>query len=152
MAKNYRRFYALLKQHPDADKDSLVMEFTSERTTSLREMTDREFDALCDALQYGSGHEYTYSGMMELKEARSAALLRMGRLGINTVDNWDGIDQFCLSKRIAGKRFAHLSVDELRDLTVKLEMIRNRGGLKPKAETRTPLIQYYVKSGSKYLN
>lgn len=152
MAKNYKRFYALLKQHPAADKDSLVMEFTGERTTSLREMTDREFASLCDALQYGAGQEYTRSGMTELKAARSAALLRMGRLGINTVDNWDGIDQFCLSGKIAGKRFAQLTVGELRDLTAKLEMIRRRGGLKARTETRQPVMQYYIKGNSKYLN
>ena len=159
--KNYKRFYALLKVHPQADKDSLVMEFTNERTTSLREMTDEEFNALCDCLQYGAGHGYSRTGMDSLKAARSAALLRLGRLGINTVDNWDGIDQFCLSKKIAGKKFAQLTVEELRALTSKLEMIIRRGGIKAAPEDESPAQQPQVKTithifipttNSKYLN
>jgi hypothetical protein len=130
MAKNYKRFYALLKKNPDADKDELVMSFTDERTTSLKEMTEEEFNALCDALQYGAGQGYGQRAMEELKAARSAVLVRLQRLGIETADNWAGIDQFCLSKRIAGKRFAAMNVDELNALRVKLEMIRRRGGLK----------------------
>lgn len=130
MAKNYKRFYALLKQNPDADKDDLVMSFTGERTSSLREMTDEEFNSMCEALQYGAGQGYGQRTMNDLKASRSAVLVRMGRLGIETVDNWDGIDQFCLSKRIAGKRFAQLSVPELNALRVKLDMILRRGGVK----------------------
>lgn len=130
MAKNYKRFYALLKKNPDADKDELVMSFTDERTTSLREMTEDEFNALCDALQYGAGQGYEQKAMAELKRARSAVLVRLQRLGIDTSDNWTGIDQFCLSPRIAGKRFAALTVDELGALRAKLEMIQRRGGLK----------------------
>lgn len=130
MAKNYKRFYALLKKNPDADKNELVMSFTDERTTSLREMTDEEFNALCDALQYGAGQGYEQQSMTDLKRSRSAVLVRLQRLGINTVDNWDGIDQFCLSKKIAGKRFAQLTKDELDVLRVKLEMIQRRGGIK----------------------
>ncbi len=130
MAKNYKRFYALLKENPEADKDELVMSFTDERTTSLREMTDQEFNDLCDALQQGSGQGYDQARMTALKQARSAVLVRLQRLGISTTDNWDGIDAFCLSKRIAGKKFAALTVDELKALTAKLEMIQRRGGLK----------------------
>ena len=43
-AKSYGRFYALMRKHPEADKDDLVMQFTDGRTTSLREMTQKEFD------------------------------------------------------------------------------------------------------------
>ena len=159
MAKNYKRFYALLKLNPDADKDELVMSFTDERTTSLREMTEDEFNALCDALQYGAGQGFDQKTMADLKRARSAALVRLQRIGIETVDNWDGIDQFCLSPKIAGKRFAALTVDELRTLRVKLEMIQRRGGLKEvrkrEEEKETARLQAFVrtwKSNSKYVN
>ena len=138
MAKNYKRFYALLKQNPDADKDELVMSFTDERTTSLREMTDQEFNELCDALQHGAGQGYDQARMTALKQARSAVLVRLQRLGISTTDNWDGIDAFCLSKRIAGKKFAALTVDELKELTAKLEMIQRRGGLKDPGKVSRP--------------
>lgn len=159
MAKNYKRFYALLKLNPDADKDELVMSFTDERTTSLREMTEDEFNTLCDALQYGAGQGFDQKTMADLKRARSAALVRLQRIGIETVDNWDGIDQFCLSPKIAGKRFAALTVDELRTLRVKLEMIQRRGGLKEvrkrEEEKETARLQAFVrtwKSNSKYVN
>ena len=159
MAKNYKRFYALLKQNPDADKDELVMSFTDERTTSLREMTDEEFNALCDALQSGAGQGYEQKTMTELKRARSAALVRLQRLGIETVDNWDGIDQFCLSPKIAGKRFAALTVDELNALRAKLEMILRRGGLKEvrkreeeEAAARLQAFAQTWKCSSKYAN
>lgn len=159
MAKNFKLFYALLKQHPEADKDALVMEFTDERTTSLREMSEVEFNALCSALQYGSGRGYDRAGMESLKAARSAVLVRLGRLGIKTVDNWEGIDQFCLSKKIAGKRFAQLDADELRALRAKLEMIIRRGGVKvasssePPAPSRTKAVAHILLPAKpKYLN
>lgn len=147
MAKNYKRFYALLKQHPNADKDSLVMEFTDERTTSLREMSEKEFAEMCDALQYGAGQEYSYTGMTELKAARSAALLRMGRLGINTVDNWDGIDQFCLSRKIAGKRFGSMTVSELKALVPKLEAMLHKRADKTAPVPGKNITIYYRASG-----
>lgn len=159
MAKNYKRFYALLKENPDADKNELVMSFTDERTTSLREMTEEEFNALCDALQYGAGQGYEQVTMKELRAARSAVLLRMNRLGIRTADNWEGIDQFCLSPKIAGKRFAALTVDELNALRVKLDMIQRHGGLKEASrreeEEKTASLQAFAqtwKSNSKYAN
>lgn len=156
MAKNYKRFYALLKQNPDADKDELVMSFTDERTTSLREMTDREFDEMCDALQHGAGQGFDQSGMRALKQARSAVLVRLQRLGISTTDNWEGIDAFCLSKRIAGKKFAALSVDELKALTAKLEMIQRRGGLKDPDAAEAPIqvrpVMYIPIRNHKYAN
>ena len=159
MAKNYKRFYALLKLNPDADKDELVMSFTDERTTSLREMTEDEFNALCDALQYGAGQGYGQKAMTDLKRARSAVLVRLQRLGIETVDNWEGIDQFCLNKRIAGKRFAALTVGELHALRAKLEMIQRRGGLKEarqrQEEEETARLTAFAqtwKTNSKYAN
>lgn len=118
-----------MKRNPGADKESMVLQFTSGRTTSLREMTKSEFDEMCDMLQYG-GNEEQAARERELKRARSNVLLRIGRLGISTVDNWDGIDAFCLSPKIAGKRFAQLSAPELRELVPKLENILRKGGLR----------------------
>lgn len=130
MEKNYKRFYALLKKNPEADKDALVSSFTDGRSTHLRDMSAVEFNALCDALEHGSGHGYSRAGMQDLKAARSSALKELSRIGIKTVDNWSGIDQFCLSPRIAGKRFAALDVVELKKLANRLRMIRQHGGLK----------------------
>ena len=129
---DYSRFYALLKKHPMADKEELVSQYTGGRTTHVSQMKKDEFIALCDMLQYGSEQEQTARNLA-LKRARSAALLRIGRLGINTIDNWEGINAFVSSPKIAGKKFYDLSTDELKALTSKLESIIRKGGLK-KAE------------------
>ena len=130
MARNdYSRFYALLHKNPGLDKEEIVMQFTDGRTSSLRDMSRAEFDEMCDTLQYGSATERAASER-ELKRARSSVLLRIGRLGISTVDNWEGIDAFCLSPKIAGKRFAAMTILELRGLVPKLESILRKGGLR----------------------
>lgn len=137
MARNdYARFYALLGKNPGVDKEEIVSQFTDGRTVHLHEMSRTEFNDMCDMLQYGSPAEQALQER-RLRQARSTALLRIGRLGINTVDNWSGIDAFCLSPKIAGKKFAALSVDELRTLTTKLESIIRKGGLKTKREEKS---------------
>lgn len=132
---DYSRFYALLKQHPMANKEDLVSEFTDGRTTHVSEMRREEFNRLCDTLQYGSEQEQTARNLA-LKRARSAALLRIGRLGISTIDNWDGINAFVESPKIAGKKFYDLSVEELQALVSKLESIIRKGGLKKTEEAQ----------------
>lgn len=127
--KNFGRFYAILRSRPEIDKDEIVLQFTDGRTTHLREMKAWEYIAMCDAL---SGHrtETLPADAQELRKARSSVLLRIGRLGISTIDNWAEIDAFCLSPKIAGKRFAALDVRELKMLVRKIENIIARGGLK----------------------
>ena len=127
--KDYGRFYALLKKHPAIEKDEIVLQFTDGRTTHLREMKAAEYIEMCDTIE-GKPRPTTAPDAQDLKRARSSVLLRIGRLGINTIDNWAEIDQFCLSPKIAGKRFCQLDVDELRDLVKKLESIQRHGGLK----------------------
>lgn len=126
---SYARFYALLGKNPHIDKDEVVRQFTDGRTTHLREMKLDEYEEMCDMIEFGGPDEQA-ARERELKRARSSVLLRIGRLGINTVDNWDGIDAFCMSPKIAGKRFAALSVLELRGLVPKLESILRKGGLR----------------------
>lgn len=136
---NYARFYALLGKSPSLDKNELVMQFTDGRTTHLHEMKQCEYDEMCDMLQYGSSAEQE-AEERALRKARSAVLVRIARLGIDTVDNWDGIDAFCLSPKIAGKRFAKMTTLELRTLVQKLEIIISKGGLKS-VKTREEIIQ-----------
>ena len=127
--KDYGRFYALLKKYPAIEKDDIVLQFTDGRTTHLREMKAKEYLEMCDAIE-GKPKPTTAPDAQELKRARSSVLLRIGRLGINTIDNWAEIDQFCLSPKIAGKRFCRMDVDELQGLVKKLESIIRHGGLK----------------------
>lgn len=131
---DYSRFYALLKQNPMADKEELVSQFTNGRTTHVSEMRRDEFLKMCDSLQYGSENEQR-ARELQLKRARSSALLRIGRLGISTIDNWDGINAFVSSPKIAGKKFYDLTVAELQSLVSKLESIIRKGGLRAKEES-----------------
>lgn len=129
----FSRFYALLKGSPSADKESLVLQYTDGRTTSLREMKPAEYDEMCDALEGGMAHSRK-AEKERLRSLRSSVLLRLSRLGISTVDNWDGIDAFCSSPKIASKRFAALTADELTALVPKLESMIRKGGLKQREE------------------
>lgn len=122
--KNYAEFYALLNKLPGATsglKEDLVMQFTKGRTSSLREMMPAEYKAMCASLRgtIDTGMDER-SFTDEIKRRRSAALKRMQKIGIDTT-NWANVDNFCLNPRIAGKRFARLSMDELAALIPKLE-------------------------------
>ena len=46
MTRNYRKFYALLKQLPGAEKEALVLQFTDNRTDSLYAMHNIEFQTM----------------------------------------------------------------------------------------------------------
>ncbi len=48
---DYRKFYALLKRMQGAEKEELVLQYTSGRTTSLREMQPAEYYNLLGAME-----------------------------------------------------------------------------------------------------
>ena len=56
MTRNYRKFYALLKRLPGADKEELVMQFTDGRTDSCEAMSDAEFGFMLSCM---TGHAAT---------------------------------------------------------------------------------------------
>lgn len=123
--RNYARFYTLLKKMPCADKETLVSSFTNGRTTSLREMSAKEYETMCVSLEEQTGWK------SELKKKRSLCLKLMQQLGVDTSD-WARVDNFCQHPRLAGKPFRKISVEELQNLAVKLRTIKQKGGLKPK--------------------
>lgn len=142
MAKrNYTKFYALLKQRPSIDKDELVLQYTDGRTTHLTEMSNPEYNEMISALE-----ESMAPSREELRRWRSSALLRIGRLGISTIDNWEEVNAFVSSPKIAGKVFYDLSVDELRELVRKLEAIARKGGLKKQEEPVPQFVLTYQPS------
>lgn len=123
----YGRFYGLLSRlpiHDDGMKAQFVSQYTSGRTSSLKEMRPDEYDRMCDAL------EESLQSRDVLRCRRSSVLRIMQRLGIDTTD-WSRINAFCLDNRIAGKVFGRLSVEELTALSTKLRSIQRNGGLKP---------------------
>lgn len=127
---NFGEFYVLLKKLPgaaDGLKEDLVWQFTGGRTTSLREMTISEYRAMCTSMRAGDEGLDPDMFRVEIKRRRSAVLKRMQKLGVDTT-NWAHVDNFCLNPRIAGKKFAAISIDELVDLVPKLESMLRKGG------------------------
>lgn len=125
---NFHRFYALLNRlHTEGGKEdfkeTLVSSFTNGRTTSLREMSVKEYETMCSSLEEQTGWK------SELKKKRSLCLKLMQQLGVDTSD-WARVDNFCQHPRLAGKPFRKISVEELQDLAVKLRTIKQKGGLK----------------------
>lgn len=121
---NYRRFYAILRYMPplyerDEQKKQLVLQYTNGRTDSLRDMTTKEYNAMCSALE----REF---GIRELRrEKRGICLRLMQQLGKDTTD-WSVVDEYCVDPRIAGKPFRELTNGELDTLARKLRAIKHR--------------------------
>ena len=104
---------------------------------SLKEMTAKEYEACCTALEKLSGQdEWRQKLREELRRKRSLCLNLMQKLGIDTSD-WARINDFCSNPRIVGKAFRQITVDELDELAVKLRSIQRKGGLKPRKEKQT---------------
>lgn len=127
---NYARFYLLLKCFSAADKEelkeSLVSQYTGGRTTSLKEMTTDEYDALCRALEQSEENRRAREAHIELmRQKRSVVLYLMLRLGIDTSD-WARVDAYCMDPRIAGKKFRKLTEEELDTVAIKLRLIKRK--------------------------
>ena len=130
MSRNYARFYVLLNRLPTADRDelkaTLVSQYTGGRTESLREMTNKEYDAMCEAMQQmDKNYKAREAYREELRRKRSTVLKLLQKQGIDTTD-WDRVDTYCENPRIAGKRFARLTTEELEAVAVKLRIIQRK--------------------------
>ncbi len=130
MSRNYARFYVLLNRLPTTDREelkaSLVSQYTGGRTESLREMTVKEYDAMCEAMQQmDKNYKVREIYREQLRRKRSTVLKLMQKHGINTTD-WDRVDAFCLNPRISGKRFARLTTEELDTVAIKLRVIQRK--------------------------
>ena len=134
---SYSRFYAIAKAKGidlEVHKETLISQFTNGRTTSLKEMKQKEYDEMCDCLQTGrKANETPDQHKSRLKTHRSDVLHRIQKLGVDTTD-WEKVNEFCKNPRIAGKPFALLTIDELKALIPKLEAIRR----KPKKQPEQP--------------
>lgn len=129
---NYAAFYALLKSMPGASKEDLVLQWTNGRTSSLKEMSEREYTLMIRQLRQ------QVDNLEEKKKARSAVLKQLQLYGIDTTD-WDAVDRFCCNARIAGKPFRYLTIPELKTLRVKMLSIRNKAELKGYEQRRVAL-------------
>lgn len=129
--RNYARFYAVLNRIPHEGereelKKTLVSSVSLGRTDSLRELTNREYNTLCDTLERSLG-EKPHRGNSELRRLRSQCLHLMQLWGVNTAD-WAAVDRFCLDRRIAGKKFRKIDMDGLDKLSNKLRAMQKKKG------------------------
>lgn len=129
---NYAAFYTLLTSMPGASKEDLVLQWTNGRTSSLKEMSEREYTLMIRQLRQ------QVENLEEKKKARSAVLKQLQLYGIDTTD-WDAVDRFCCTPRIAGKPFRYLTIPELKALRVKMLSIRNKAELKGYEQRRAAL-------------
>lgn len=121
--RNYARFYALLKQMPHADKDTLVWQYTQGRTKSLRETSKWEYDVMCrDMERVVNNDNKAALKQTALRKARSAILHQLQIYGLDTTD-WATVDAFCKNPRIAGKLFRDLTIAELNSVNTKIRVI-----------------------------
>ena len=134
---NFARFYALFNKLPyqgdrEEFKKQIVLQYTWNRTDSLKEMTAKEYEVCCTALEKLSGQdEWRQKLREELRRKRSVCLKLMQQLGIDTTD-WNRVNKFCNNPRIAGKPFVQVSTAELEQLAIKLRAIQRKGGLTDK--------------------
>ena len=134
---NFARFYALFNKLPctgdrEGLKKQIVLQYTCDRTESLREMTSKEYEACCCALEKLTGQDKWRQKLREeLRRKRSVCLKLMQQLGIDTTD-WNRVNEFCNNPRIAGKPFVQISTAELEHLAIKLRAIQRKGGLTDK--------------------
>lgn len=126
----YGRFFALIKGKENLiDREELALQFSDGRTTSFTGLTDQEFNEMCDCIEQRQLEDRN-SYKEQLRRARASVLKRIGKLGINTFDNWDEVNAFLMSPKIAGKLLYEMTLQELKDLTRKLEAIISKGGIK----------------------
>ena len=131
---NFTRFYALLKRIPgnqDGLKEQLVLTYTGNRPSSLKEIKQSEYDAMCVSLQETlDGNVGAAEFKARIKNHRSKVLHWLQVIGIDTTD-WDRVDAYCLDSRIAGKVFRKLTIPELEALVPKLKAIARKAKEKP---------------------
>ena len=121
--KNYARFYALLKQLPHADKDTLVWQYTQGRTKSLKEASKWEYDVMCRDMERVVNNDNKVAlKQAALRKARSGVLHQLQIYGLDTTD-WATVDAFCKNPRIAGKLFRDLTIAELNSVNTKIRVI-----------------------------
>lgn len=123
---NFARFYSILKRMPKIGdneylKKEMVSVATGGRTESLKEITRKEYDDLCNLLEKRFPEKRNIY-VEQRRKKRSSCLKLLQKIGVDTT-SWTAINNFCKSPKIAGKVFADLDIEELQLLSLKLRMI-----------------------------
>lgn len=123
---NFARFYSILKRVPKIGDDEffkkeMVYIATGGRTESLKEITRKEYDDLCNLLEKRFPEKRGIY-VEQRRKKRSSCLKLLQKIGVDTT-SWPAINDYCKSPKIAGKVFAELDIEELQQLSKKLRMI-----------------------------
>lgn len=123
---NFARFYSILKRVPKIGdneylKKEMVSVATGGRTESLKEITRKEYDDLCNLLEKRFPEKRNIY-VEQRRKKRSSCLKLLQKIGVDTT-SWPAINDYCKSPKIAGKVFADLDIEELQQLSLKLRMI-----------------------------
>lgn len=107
---------------------AMLYELTDGRTNSTKDLTYAEAQYLSGFLNGAAQMaecigQQTYTKAM--KRMRSAVLKRLQQIGIDTTD-WDNVNAYLGSSRIAGKALYELTYEELQALIPKLESIKRK--------------------------
>lgn len=131
-AKNkHSRFFAILAKLPGADKEELIWNYSNMLTTSLSEFSTKmpkEYASMLQDLERNLPKPTREQADREQKALRSAVLKRLQKHGIDTTD-WNKVNAFLESDKIAGKRMYEMSNEELSALIPKLESILRKDGI-----------------------
>lgn len=123
---NFARFYSIFKRVPKIGdneylKKEMVSVATGGRTESLKEITRKEYDDLCNLLEKRFPEKRDIY-VEQRRKKRSSCLKLLQKIGVDTT-SWPAINDYCKSPKIAGKVFAELDIEELQQLSKKLRMI-----------------------------
>lgn len=123
---NFARFYSILKRVPKIGdneylKKEMVSVATGGRTESLKEITRKEYDDLCNLLEKRFPEKRDIY-VEQRRKKRSSCLKLLQKIGVDTT-SWPAINDYCKSPKIADKVFAELDIEELQQLSKKLRMI-----------------------------
>lgn len=124
---NFARFYTLLNRMPYVgDKEELkldlVLQGTNGRTGSLREVSKKEYAAICEAMERVAPVNDREKFVEQLRKSRSVCLRLLQKIGVDTT-SWQAVNDYCRSPKIAGTAFRNLSIEDLDRLSLKLRMI-----------------------------
>ena len=128
----HARFYGLLSAMKGADKNELIWKYSNMLTTSLAEFYEKQpvqyrimihdMQQIVNKMEKDEISKTALIVERELKQRRSAILIRLQKMGIDTTD-WDKVNQFMRNPKIAGKTLGEMDSDEMDMLIPKLESI-----------------------------
>ena len=122
---DFRRFFTILKNHPEADRHEMVYNATHGETDDIKLLTEEEYKALCEKLE---GKD---KAKVEWKSAGSNLLHLLQLIGVNTAD-WDTVDEYLKNPRIYSgicpypKRYKETTTEERELIKKKIHSILDK--------------------------